>query len=221
MSTHKLLLGVALLSVSAFAADIDGKWSGSIDAPDGPVTINYTFKAEGAVLTGTTTGPDGAEVKIAKGTVADNKIAFEVTIDFGGMAFTIPYKGEQAGDNLKLTLDFAGMPVEIAAKRVKASAIDGKWSGSVDFGGNAVEVGFTFKSEGATLTGTTTGPDGMETKISNGKLDGNKVSFDVTVDFGGTPLKIDYKGEVAGDDLKLTLDFAGMPFEIAVKKQKA
>jgi hypothetical protein len=30
-----------------------------------------------------------------------------------------------------------------------------------------------------------------------------------------------YKGEVAGEDLKLVLDFAGMPIEIAAKKAKA
>ena len=118
MKLRSLLIGLVLMTASAFAADIDGKWSGSLDTPNGAIAVGFNFKADGATLTGTTTGPDGTETKIADGKVDGNKVTFNVTIDFGGMPFTIAYKGEVSGANLKLTLDFAGMPFDIAVKKV-------------------------------------------------------------------------------------------------------
>ena len=118
MKLRSLLIGLVLMTASAFAADIDGKWSGSLDTPNGAIAVGFNFKADGATLTGTTTGPDGTETKIADGKVDGNKVTFNVTIDFGGMPFTIAYKGEVSGANLKLTLDFAGMPFDIALKKV-------------------------------------------------------------------------------------------------------
>jgi hypothetical protein len=112
-----LLLALILTAASAFAADIDGKWSGSLDTPGGAVNVAFAFKADGTTLTGTTTGPDGTENKIADGKIDGNKVSFNVTIDFGGMPFTIAYTGEVSGTNLKLILDFAGMPLEMALKK--------------------------------------------------------------------------------------------------------
>jgi hypothetical protein len=81
-----------------------------------------------------------------------------------------------------------------------------------------VPIAFTFKADGATLTGSTTGPDGMEVPIKDGKVDGANITFNVSIDFGGMPLVLGYKGIVGGEEIKLTLDFMGMPFEFSVKK---
>ncbi len=43
------------------AHDVDGKWAGSLSTPGGDNPVTFTFKADGAKLTGTTSGPDGAE----------------------------------------------------------------------------------------------------------------------------------------------------------------
>ena len=37
-------------------------------------------------------------------------------------------------------------------------------------------------------------------------------------DFGGMPFTLEYKGVVSTDQIKLTADFMGMPFEFVVKK---
>ena len=44
------ILGILLIAAPAFAAPVDGKWSGMIDTPMGPVTVAFTFKADGAAL---------------------------------------------------------------------------------------------------------------------------------------------------------------------------
>ena len=108
----------------------------------------------------------------------------------------------------------------LAAVPARAADVDGKWSGSLDTPMGAVQVGFTFKAEGTTLTGTTTGPDGTELAIKNGKIDGDKVAFLISVDFGGMALDLNYSGVVKADTIELTLDVMGMPFNFVVKKAK-
>jgi hypothetical protein len=99
-----------------------------------------------------------------------------------------------------------------------AADVDGKWTGNITTPDGEAPVSLTLKADGATLTGTTTGPDGSETKIADGKIDGNNLSFSVTFDFGGMPLTIGYKGVLAGNQIKFTLDVFGMPMELVVKK---
>jgi hypothetical protein len=109
--------GLIMLAVSAFAADVDGKWSGTMTTPMGDVPVGFVFKADGAKLTGSTTGPDGADVKIADGKVDGNKISFAVSFDFGGMPFTMNYAGVVAANEIKFTIDIFGMPVELVVKK--------------------------------------------------------------------------------------------------------
>ena len=52
-----LVLGFVLLAVPAFAADVDGQWTGSVETPMGSIPVGFTFKADGATLTGTSLGP--------------------------------------------------------------------------------------------------------------------------------------------------------------------
>jgi len=102
-----------------------------------------------------------------------------------------------------------------------AAPIDGKWVGEIPgMDGNPMKLSYTFKADGATLTGSTTGPDGKEMAIKDGKIDGDKVSFSITLDFGGQEMKMEYKGVLSGDDLKLSLDMMGQPMEIPLKRAK-
>jgi hypothetical protein len=114
----KTLIILALLATSAFAADVDGKWSGSMTTPGGDVNVGFTFKADGAALTGTTTGPDGMDVKITDGKLDGNNLSFTVNLDFGGMPFTMNYKGVLAGTQIKFTIDIFGMPLELTVKKI-------------------------------------------------------------------------------------------------------
>jgi len=84
--------------------------------------------------------------------------------------------------------------------------------------GGEVPVNLTFKADGAKLTGSTSGPDGATIAIADGKIDGNNLSFTVTFDFGGMPLVLNYKGVMAGAEIKFTIDIFGMPLDLTVKK---
>jgi len=108
-----------------------------------------------------------------------------------------------------------------------AADIDGKWEGKIagPDGGEGFAVSYTFKAQGTTLTGTTPMPsmDGSPAKeipIRDGKIDGNNISFSVVMDFGGQEMKMDYKGVLSGDTLKISGEMMGNAFEFALKKAK-
>lgn len=117
MRVYALLLALLLCAAPAFAADVDGKWAGTIPTPNGDVNVGFQFKADGATLTGTTTGPDGTELPIKNGKVDGDKIAFTVSVDFGGMALDLAYTGVVTPTQITLTLDFGGMPFEFVVKK--------------------------------------------------------------------------------------------------------
>ena len=108
--------------------------------------------------------------------------------------------------------------VLLAATPALAHDVDGKWAGTVATPMGDFPVAYEFKAEGTMLTGSTLGPDGGQIPIKNGKVDGNTITFAVTLDFGGMTLDLSYKGVVSPSEIKMTGEFAGMPFEFTVKK---
>jgi len=112
------MLVLLALTLPAFAADVDGKWTGNVSTPMGDVPVSYDFKADGKVLTGTTLGFDGAtQVPIKNGTIDGNTIAFSVSFDFGGTPLEIAYTGLVTPTEIRITGDFMGMPFEYTVKK--------------------------------------------------------------------------------------------------------
>jgi len=68
---------------------------------------------------------------------------------------------------------------------------------------------FNFKANGNNLGGTFVGPMGTENEIIEGKIEGDKLSFAVNVNAMGNDMKINYKGTVSGDEMKLTFSMEG------------
>jgi hypothetical protein len=104
-----------------------------------------------------------------------------------------------------------------------ATDVSGTWTGSFagPDGGGGMQISFTFKQDGAKLTGTVQGPQGDAMAISNGKVDGDKISF--TVAFNGMTITHDGTVNAAGDEIKLTSksdqgDFPGG--EMTLKRSK-
>ena len=113
------VLVLFVMVVTAYAADVDGTWTGSISGPAGEFPIAFKFKADGAVLTGSTQGADGSEVPIKDGKIDGNTITFTVTFDFGGMPLMLLYKGIVSSDQIKMSGDAFGMPFEFVLKKAK------------------------------------------------------------------------------------------------------
>ncbi len=69
--------------------------------------------------------------------------------------------------------------------------------------GNTQTITINLKADGANLTGAMVNARG-ETPISDGKVDGNKVSFNVVRKMQDNEITIKYTGLVDGDSIKFT-----------------
>ena len=92
----------------------------------------------------------------------------------------------------------------LAAVAVFAADVNGKWVAQVPGrGGETREATFNLKADGNQLTGSVTTPRG-EMQISDGKIDGDNISFTEELEFNGNHVKLLFKGKVAGDEIKFT-----------------
>jgi hypothetical protein len=102
------------------------------------------------------------------------------------------------------------MLVALGSTAALAADFNGKWSGTVEGMRGPQNIVFNFKVDGATVTGTITTPRG-DVDISNGKIDGNTISFDQVMNFNGNSFTIGYKGTIDGDGIKFTRTFSTGP----------
>lgn len=106
-----------LLGCSAFAADVDGKWTGSVSTPNGDFPVSFNFMADGTMLNGSMAGPDGSDIAIKDGMIDGANISFWLSLDFGGNALKLTYKGVVSSDQIKISGDAGGMPFEFVVKK--------------------------------------------------------------------------------------------------------
>ena len=120
------ILFFALGTVTALAADFNGKWTADVQGRNGNTqTITFEFHVDGTTLTGTITTPRG-DTDISNGKVDGDNISFDQVLNFNGNSITISYRGTADGDTIKFTRTFGGggdrPPQEFVAKRVPAEA---------------------------------------------------------------------------------------------------
>ena len=101
-----------------------------------------------------------------------------------------------------------------------AADVTGKWTAQVPGRNGNQEMTLNLKQSGTELTGTVSGGRGGDQQISEGKVDGDNVSFVVVREFNGNQLKQTFKGTVSGDEIKFSRDNGrGNPVEFTAKKQ--
>ncbi len=112
-----------------------------------------------------------------------------------------------------------------------AADVTGKWTYEQPAMGQrpAREITITLKQDGSKLTGSVPGfgrPGGEApppTEISNGKVEGDKVSFEVKREFQGNEMVTKYEGTVSGSEMKLKIsrDTPNGPMTNEVTAKKA
>jgi len=90
-----------------------------------------------------------------------------------------------------------------------AADISGNWKATAEGPNGGMERTFTFKVDGSKVTGETTSSMMGKSTISDGKVDGDTVTFTITGNLGGNEMKLNYKGKVAGDEIRFTSEMAG------------
>lgn len=109
-----------------------------------------------------------------------------------------------------------------------AADVSGKWTFEQQGrrGGNPTTVTLNLKAEGGTVTGTVSQPGrngNMESQISDGKIDGNNISFKVSRQMGDNTITMEYSGTIDGDSISLKITRPGrdgnpMTSEVTAKR---
>ena len=115
---------------------------------------------------------------------------------------------------MKLLLTLTALFAFVAS----AADISGNWKGTAEGPNGAIERSFTFKQDGSKLTGETTSEYTGKSAITDGKVEGDTLSFSITASFQGEERKLTYKGKITGDTIKLSSDFGGGQIEWTLKK---
>ncbi len=108
-----------------------------------------------------------------------------------------------------------------AATAAFAADIDGVWTATFDTQIGEQHYTYTLKADGEKLTGTAKNDMG-ETKIEDGVIKGNDLSFTENLNFQGQPITIKYKGTLDGDQINFTREVGTFATEkLVAKRQKS
>jgi hypothetical protein len=98
----------------------------------------------------------------------------------------------------------------VFASVLSAADISGKWKGTAETQIGTIERTFVFKVDGNKLTGETSSDRFGKSTIEDGKIEGDNLSFTITVNFDGNEGKASYKGKVSGDTIKFTVEIQAL-----------
>ena len=87
-----------------------------------------------------------------------------------------------------------------------AADVAGNWKVTAEGPNGAMERTFAFKVDGNKLTGETVSSMFGKSVIQDGNVDGDNLSFTLTLNFQGNEMKVNYKGKVTGDTIQLTAE---------------
>jgi hypothetical protein len=110
----------------------------------------------------------------------------------------------------------AGTLILWAAAVAMAAApnpVDGHWQGTVSGPNGDFTLNFTFKADGTKLTGTVETPNG-EQPISDGKIEGDKLSFNTKFQDN----VIEHQGTISGDTIQLKVKGPWGESEMTLKR---
>ena len=111
----------------------------------------------------------------------------------------------------------------LSAATTHAADVTGNWTAEMQMtgGGESMQLSFTFKQDGAVLSGSVLGPQGDANPITDGKVDGDKISFNVS--FNGMTIIHEGTINAAGDEIRLNTKSDGgdfPPMELTLKRAK-
>ena len=119
---------------------------------------------------------------------------------------------------MKVSLPCAVLALLASAALAVAGDVSGTWKMSFQTpDGQTRESTMKLKVEGAKVTGTISSQAG-EREISDGKIEGDKLTFSRNVNFNGNEFTMKYDGKVSGNEIKFNVTAGERSFEMTAKK---
>src|ERR1051326_1936368 len=114
------------------------------------------------------------------------------------------------------SLAVAALAVMMIAFGLTAADFGGVWKGSMNTQGGAVEMTFALKP-GTALAGVVQSGEFGEAPIKNAKVDGDKISFQISIAYG----TVAFEGTATGDEMNLVVTGTqGDKYNLTCQRQK-
>jgi len=217
MKTRITLLTLAVASLSAFAADITGTWKAEFETQRGLQKYTFNLKQDGANVTGKASVEregEKREAEFKEGKVEGDMVTFVEPLKIQDNEIKITYTGKISGDEIKFTRkvgDFGSS--EATAKREGGAsqtvAVDftGTWKSEFNTQIGVQKYSYVLRQEGTKVSGkahSEIGDQKKESEVTEGKVDGETISFVELLNYQGNDLRISYVGKLAGNEIKFT-----------------
>jgi len=95
------------------------------------------------------------------------------------------------------------------AMNAAAADVSGTWKGTAEIPNGKIERTFVFHQDGTKLTGETSSQRTGKSELKDGKVEGDKISFSITMNFQGNNVEVNYTGVISGDEIKFRAEAAG------------
>jgi hypothetical protein len=115
-------------------------------------------------------------------------------------------------------LGFALLFFALGSIGANAADFNGKWSAEFDTQIGVQKYTYEFHVDGSKLTGTAANERGS-TQITEGKIDGDNISFVEQINFNGNDIRIVYTGKIDGDQIKFTRQVGEFATEEVIAKR--
>ncbi len=189
MKTFAAVILILLGSLAADAQKLDGTWKGMRSGPNGDFELTFTFKVMGDSLGGDVSSQMGT-LQLENGKIHGNQFSYD--INFNGQVFSST--GVLDSDVVKISGSRRPEPM-VLHRVIEESKINGAWLAKVQGPQGDMELTFTFKVDGNTITGSDSSSIGL-IALTNGIVHGNDFSFDIEMQ----EMKISHKCKYLDDD---------------------
>jgi hypothetical protein len=191
--------------------DLNGTWLLVATSDAGTYEPKMHLKHDGEDLSGKYVWTEDVVAEIKDGKVVDEEVTFTVTHDVDGQEIVVKYKLKPDGDKLTGTADYdlGGQTgtAQITGTRGQAVNVAGTWNITIaGENGQSYETTAKLTQEGGVISGDYSGPAG-DAKISDAKLEGQKLTFKVVRQREGRKLVLTYAGEIDGDTMTGDVEF--------------
>jgi hypothetical protein len=196
---------LALVSASTnFAAtpDVSGKWKWKFERNNGEsVDVVMDLKQQDSRLSGTVKA-DTREMKVQEGTVTgDGEVTFFLTLERDSGPLKIEFQGKAQADKITGKTRYPSgegekREVDWTAKREQTRDLTGKWNSVFKRqDGTPMETTLQLKQSGEKLTGAQSFNEN-ESEITDGKVQGDEVTFKIVREREGRTVTSKYKGKI-------------------------
>ncbi|MCA9073656.1 MAG: hypothetical protein KDA93_01385 [Planctomycetaceae bacterium] len=222
---------VSLMAVLAFGLtanvqaadeikDPTGTWMWEFDYGQGPVDNVLVLKNTDGKLTGHYDNGH-AKADIKEGSFADGKFTAKMDLEVDGQPVKVEFEGEVTDDELEgqITADVGGELLEFdweAERGLLTADVVGTWELTINGpDGQIYTPKVTIEEKDGKLSGIYDSTEAGKFDLEEVEIEDGELEFEVTVEFDGNELGLEFEAKVRGDKLdgELEYDLAGQTGE--------